>query len=227
MAEQQGQPKGRIAQIRQTYSVTKRTYPHIGFQMAGIWLAVFAILLGIGYALNMPVILGILGAATGLLAVTYFFGRRAESAAYSQIKGQPGAAAAVLNTLRKGWFVTPAVAVTKNQDIVHRVVGRPGVILVGEGAPTRLPNLMATERKKVERWVPEVPVTLLIVGDEAGEVPLEKVSKRVMKLPKALQPGEVTEVRQRLDAAAKVGSQLPIPKGPMPKNARMPRPKQR
>ncbi len=227
MAEQQGQKQGRLAQIRQTYRVTKRTYPHIGWQMVGIWLAIFAVLLGIGYALGQTILFGILGASLGLLALTFFFGRRAESAAYSQIKGQPGAAAAVLNTLRKGWFVTPAVAATKNQDIVHRVVGRPGVVLVGEGSPTRVPNLLATERKKVERWVPEIPVTVMVVGDEEGQVPLEKVSKQVMKLPKQIRPAEVTEVRQRLDAASKLGNQLPIPKGPMPKNARMPRPKQR
>ncbi len=59
----------------------------------------------------------------GTLAVLIVFGRRAQRAAYAQIDGQPGAAAAALGLLRKGWKTDPAIAFNKNQDIVHRVVG--------------------------------------------------------------------------------------------------------
>jgi len=54
-------------------------------------------------------------------------------------------------------------------------------------------------------------------------VPLPKLQRKIMKMPKVLRPAEVTEIRKRLDAATKAGNALPVPKGPMPKNARMPR----
>ena len=58
----------------------------------------------------------------------------------------------------------PAVAVTKNQDLVHRVVGRPGVILVGEGNNQRVRHLLGVEKKKHARVVGEVPIFDIVVG---------------------------------------------------------------
>jgi len=104
------------------------------------------------------------------------------------------------------------------------VVGRPGVILVAEGSPSRVKHLLTSQRKKVERWVPETPVHEIIIGDGEGEVPLTKLNRTVTRLPRVMRPAQVTEVRRRLDAATKSGSQIPVPKGPLPKNARMPRP---
>ena len=54
------------------------------------------------------------------------------------MEGQPGAAAAALRMLRRGWKTDPAIAFTKQQDVVHRVVGPPGIVLIGEGNPNRL-----------------------------------------------------------------------------------------
>lgn len=219
---------GRLAQIKQTYGVTKRTYPKIGWLLLGIFLGVWAIfivatlLLSDSWLTRSLFIL--LGFTTALLATSFVFGKRAEKSAYSQISGQMGAAAAVLQSMRGGWFTTPAVAVTKNQDLLHMVVGRPGVILVAEGPPNRVTHLSTSQRKKIERWAPDVPVTELIVGEGEGEVELTKLTKTVQKLPRVLSPAEVTEVRRRLDAAMKTGSSLPIPKGPLPKSARVQRP---
>jgi hypothetical protein len=42
-----------------------------------------------------------------------------------------------------------------------------------------------------------------------------------MKLPRNLKPAEISAVRKRLDALT--STPLPIPKGPLPKGARMPR----
>lgn len=227
MARDPSKPK-RLAQIKQTYDITKRTYPRIGLLLLGIFLGVWAVfiiatlLLSNSWLTRSLFIL--LGFTTALLATSYIFGKKAENAAYSQIAGQPGAAAAVLQSLRGGWFTTPAVAVTKNQDILHMVVGRPGVLLVAEGSPSRVGHLLSSQRKKVERWVPDVPITEIVVGDEDGEIPLTKLTKIVRKQPRVLAPAEVTEVRRRLDAATKTNSPLPVPKGPLPKTARMPRP---
>jgi hypothetical protein len=157
----------------------------------------------------------------GVLAATIVFGRRAEKAAFSQVEGQPGAAAAALNMLRRGWTVTPGVAVTRNQDLVHRAVGRPGVVLIAEGSPTRLPNLLAQEKKKVARFVPDVPIYDVQAGNEEGQISLRKLNRHLMKLPRNLKNDQVSEVNRRLKAVGTMN--LPIPKGPMPKNMRMPK----
>lgn len=219
---------GRIAQIRQTFQIAKRTDPKLGWILLGIFFGTLAVFVPITLLLDVGLITKILfmvlGLSVALLVTSFVFGRRAEKSAYSQIAGQPGAAAAVLNSMRGAWFTTPTVAVTKNEDLVHMVVGRPGVILVGEGAPSRVPNLIANQRKKVERWIPDAPVHEIIVGDGEGQVPLAKLQRQLKKMPKVIRPAEVTEVRRKLDAMNKASSPLPIPKGPLPKNARMPRP---
>ncbi|MDQ1249088.1 MAG: hypothetical protein QG597_3462 [Actinomycetota bacterium] len=219
---------GRIAQIRQTYQIAKRSDPKLGWILIALFfgtLAIFvvaALLLPVGTITKVLII--VLGLSTALLVTSYIFGRRAEKAAYSQIAGQPGAAAAVLSSMRGAWFTTPAVAVNKNEDMVHMVIGRPGVILVGEGSPTRVTHLMRNQHKKLERWVPETPFHEVIIGEGEGEVPLTKIQRTLLKMPKVLRPAEVTDVRTKLEAATKANNPLPIPKGPMPKNARMPRP---
>ena len=63
----------------------------------------------------------------------------------------------------------------------------------------------------------------ILVGDGDGQVPLRKLSRTVMKLPRALRPAEVTDLNFRLKALDNQRGQLPIPKGPLPKNARMPK----
>ncbi len=218
-----------IGQLKQTYDIAKREDPYIGWILLAIFLVTFAVFVVV--ALLIPVgtvtkvLIIVLGFSAALLLTTFIFGRRAERAAYASISGQQGAAAAVLSSLRGGWFTTPGVAVTKNEDLVHVTVGRPGIILVGEGSPSRLKHLLANQHKKFERWVPEVPITEIMVGDGDGQIPLAKLQKHVQKMPKALRPAEVTEVRNRVESATKAANPVSIPKGPMPKNSRMQRPK--
>jgi hypothetical protein len=213
--------QGRLRQIRQAYKLTRKADPLVGWLTLASFLGAFLVLLVIGLIIGHPIYLGTIGLMLGVLAATIVFGRRAEKAAFAQVEGQPGAAAAALNMLRKGWTVTPGVAVTRNQDLVHRVVGRPGVVLVGEGAPTRVSNLLAQEKKKVARYVPEVPIYDMQAGDGDGQVPLRRLNNKVMKLPRNLKTDQVIEVNRRLRALGSMN--LPIPKGPMPKNLRMPR----
>jgi len=213
---------GRAAQVRAAYTMTRKVDPMVGWVTAAAGFVTLAVAVAIGFLIGHPVYTGIIGLMLAVLAATVVFGRRAEKAAFSQVEGQPGAAAAALNMLRRGWSVTPAVAVTRNQDIVHRAVGRPGVVLVGEGtSPTRVSALLIAEKKKVARFVPDVPIYELQAGNEADQVPLRKLNKHLMKLPRNLKPHQVTEVNQRLKALGTMN--LPIPKGPMPRNARMPR----
>jgi hypothetical protein len=212
---------GRLAQIRETYKLTRRADPRIGWILLGIFVAVMAVFVILGLVLKSLWFWVIIGVPFAFLAVTFIFGRRAETAAYSQVEGQPGAAASVLNALRSGWYTTPAVAVTKNQDFVHRVLGRPGVVLVSEAPPSRAAQLLANEKKRTARFVGETPIYEIQAGDGEGQVPLRKLQGTVMKLPRNLKPAEVSALRKRLDALT--ATPLPIPKGPLPKGTKIPR----
>ncbi|MEU8225245.1 DUF4191 domain-containing protein [Kribbella sp. NPDC048915] len=206
----------RLKQIRSAYQLTKKSEPLVGLVLAGIFFGIVALAV-LGGIFVGPLLVWIpLGVALGFLAATIVFGRKVEKAAYNQIEGQAGAAASALQTLRRGWNVTPAVAVTKNQDIVHRVVGRPGIVLVGEGAPTRVKNLLAAEAKKHARVAGGAPVTQIIAGQGEDAVDIRKLTKHVMKLPAVLQPSEITDLLQRLKALDAVRPQVPMPKGPVP-----------
>jgi hypothetical protein len=179
---------GRFKQIRMVAKLVnrqdKRALPIVFGSAVGI-IVVFVL---IGLLTGLVALLAPLGVLLGVLAAMILFGRFAQRAQYSAIDGQLGAAAAVLQSMRGDWTVTPAVNGNRTMDVVHRVVGKPGVILVGEGVPARVATLIAAERKKTER---------VAHGD---------LNYRL----KALQPS------------------MQMPKGPMPKGARMPKmPKQR
>jgi len=161
-----------------------------------------------------------LGLLLGLTAAMFLFGRFAQSAQYATIAGQPGAAAAILQSLRGGWTVTPAIAANKNMDVVHRAVGKPGVVLVGEGSPNRLPALLAAEKKRVSRVATDVPIYDIQVGDEEGQVPLRRLQRHIMKLPRNLKGPAVADLVFRLQS---LPQNLQMPKGPMPRQGRMPK----
>jgi hypothetical protein len=212
----------RRQQFVETYRMTKKSDRWIGL----ILLAAFLVAGGLGYLL-FGVLLptsGVIGwivtiSATlmlGLLAPLYIFGQRAQKAAYSQMEGQPGAAAAALRMLRRGWKTDPTIGFTKQQDFIHRVVGPPGIILIGDGNPNRLRQLMATERKKHERVAAETPVHEVWCGNGEGQVPLPKLVRHVQKLGRQVKPAELTDVLLRLKALDAQRSLMPIPKGPVP-----------
>jgi hypothetical protein len=206
----------RLKQIVSAYKLTQKSDPTVGLVLAGIFLGIVALAVLGGFLVGPLVVWIPLGVALGFLAATLVFGRKVEKAAYSQIEGQAGAAASALQTLRRGWNVTPAVAVTKNADIVHRVVGRPGIILVGEGQASRVKNLLTAEAKKHNRVAGGAPVTQIVAGQGEGEIDIRKLTKYVMKLPAVLQPSEITDLLQRLKALDAVRPQVPMPKGPVP-----------
>jgi len=215
-------PKGRIRQMRQAYKITKRTDKNIGLILL-LWFLVVAGAIGVTgffvfsrgwFGITTTALLALL---SGLLGVLVIFGRRAERAAYAQVEGQPGAAAGALQMLKRGWDVKPAISFTKNQDVVHRVVGRPGIILVGEGNPSRVRGLLSAERKKhVRIGGEEIPVHEIVVGDGDGEVKLTKLNKHVQKMKKSIKPGEQTALMNKLKALDAMRPAAPMPRGPMP-----------
>jgi hypothetical protein len=209
---------GRLKQIFLVYKMTRKSDKRIGL----ILLGVFLLAAGIAFTLFYFLVPGgwILDVVTavlvGVLATLILFGRRAQKAQYAQMEGQPGAAAAALGQLRRGWKVEPGIAFNRNQDLVHRVVGPPGIVLIGEGNPHRLKSLLATERRKHERVTSETPIHEVISGTSPGAVPVPKLSRHVTKLGRNIKPAEMTDVLQRLKALDANRSALPIPKGPMP-----------
>jgi hypothetical protein len=178
---------------------------------------------GVGFLLS-PWAIGPMAILTGMLAALIVFNLRARRAMYRAIEGQLGAAAAVLEQMRGAWFVTPAVAINGKQDLVHRVVGRPGVVLVGEGAPQRVKGLLAQERKRLSRAVGDLPIHTLVVGDGEGLVPLMKLQARVNKLPVKVRRKDVAKLERRLKPLTRT---LPIPGGIDPTAVRRGRPKPR
>ncbi|CAB4617634.1 MAG: DUF4191 family protein [Actinobacteria bacterium] len=216
----------RLRQIGQAYSMTAKVDKFVGLITFAFFMLGWGVFVAVGIIVKLEVYFAVIGFAVGILVALIMFGRRVERAAYAQVAGQPGAGAAVAEGVR-GWTVTPAVAATRQQDLVSRAVGRPGIVLIGEGDINRVRGLLQNETKRLSKLVADTPVHEIIVGEGPGTIPLAKVQRSLQKLPRALKPAEVTEVRRRLAALGGMMEQMPIPKGPMPKGGRVPRGKQR
>jgi len=208
----------RFQTIRDAYSLTKSVKPWIGWALLATFVVVLAIGITLGFLFDHPVYGGFVSTPLAALAAMFLFTRIAGSAAYVNIEGQLGAGASVLMAIRKGWTTTPAVAVNRQQDMVHRSVGRAGIVLTGEGG-FAVRQMIQDEKKKAERFAPGVPIIEVVVGDGEGQVSIRKLQKHVAKLPKKLSAHQMREVRARLKAVG--GLSMPIPKGPMPKNVKM------
>jgi hypothetical protein len=211
---------GRLKQMRMVAGLIRKTNPKALPIIIGSGLGILAILVIVGLLTGLAAFLIPLGVLLGLLVALILFGRYAQAAQYAAIEGQPGAAAAVLQNLRGNWTVTPAVGANRNMDVVHRAVGRPGVILVGEGSPNRLASLLAAEKKRVARVAYEVPIFEFQVGNGEGQVPVSKLQRKITTLKPALKPAAVSDLNYRLKA---LQPSMQMPKGPLPKGARMPK----
>lgn len=210
--------KQRFQTFRDAYKVTKSVKPWIGGALFAIFILVLIIGTSLGFIFGRPVYGGFVTLPLAALATMFFFTRIAGSAAYTNIEGQLGAGASVLMAIRKGWTTTPAIAVNKQQDMVHRSVGRAGIVLTGEGG-FAVRQMMQDEKRRSERYAPGVPIYEVYVGDGDGQVSIRKLQKHLAKLPKKLTATQMREVRARLKAVG--GMSLPIPKGPMPKNVKI------
>jgi len=160
---------------------------------------------------------GTTGLLVGLIAFLGVFTWRARRANFRRYAGQPGAAELAFRELpKKGWQVSLAITGNRYQDILHRVVGPPGIVLVGEGQPGRVRQMLESEAKKHQTIRQGVPVTTLVVGDGANQVQLAKLASSIKKLPKVVRPAELTEIKARLQALDAVRPRVPLPRGPMP-----------
>src|SRR5450631_109797 len=220
-AARAGMPR-RSEQLVEAFTLTrrrdKRFVPYLLLAFFGTLIVIELVgaLLNSNYI--MTTIFGILAAA---LVAFIVFGQRAQRSALGEIEGQPGAAAAIVTNMRGDWRITPNVAANRSMDVVHRVVGKPGVILIGEGSTERLGPLLADQRKRVQRVASGTPIAIIIVGVEPGQVPLRKLQRKMTKLPRTFKGVTVDEIEGRMRALGAFA--VPIPKGPMPKGMRIPK----
>ncbi len=207
--------------LRQAFTLTRtedrRFIPYLVMTvtLTGALVFLAVTLLASSYLLAIPFAL-IAGALAGML----LFSRRAQRATFAKAEGTPGAAAWMLqNQLRGDWRKEEAVAGTAQLDLVHRLIGRPGVVLIGEGAPHRVRGLIAQEKKKVSRVAGDTPIYDVVVGADEGQVPLRKLNLHLNKLPRNLSKSEVSTLEKRMSALG--GRRVPLPQGPMPAGAKM------
>ena len=225
--KQEAATKGAAPEKQSQLSVLKDAFKLVkgDSPLSLVWcLLVFVLILVfgviIGNNLGHPIYAGFLSLPLGFLAAFFLFTRFANTAAFSSIEGQLGAGASVLMSIKRGFITTPAVNVNRDQDMVHRVSGKAGIILVGEGG-FAVRSLLQDEKRKMERFLSGVPITEIYVGDGQNQISIRKLQKHLKKLPKTLNTTQLREVRARLRSVG--GLNLPMPKGPMPGNVRLPR----
>ncbi|MBV9485011.1 MAG: DUF4191 domain-containing protein [Frankiaceae bacterium] len=213
-------PKGRLAQIRTVFTMTRQQDPKALPLIFGPAVGVLAIFVVLGIVLKHPIYFSVIGVLLAAFTGMTIFGRRATRTMYAQVEGRTGAAAAVLQGMRGDWRVTPAVGFTRNEDLVHRVIGKPGIVLVGEGNSVQaIRSLMVDQKKRIGRVAPDTPLHEVLVGDGEGMVSIRKLQTTMMRLPRTLKQKDINAVEARMRALG--GPNMPIPKGPMP--TRVPR----
>jgi hypothetical protein len=211
--------RARIKQIFMVFKFTaKRDKLFLPLVLVGVLVplvaAGVAVALGFGWSWLG---IGFLGA---LLAVMIVLNLRSNKAMMAEMAGQPGAAASLIENMRGDWRVTQAVQYTGQFDMVHLVVGRPGVILIGEGSPQRVRQLLGQEKRRLAKVIGSAEMRDFIIGDEEGQIPLNKLRTTLMKLPKTVSGKEVNALDKRLKA---LSSRPAMPKGAIPKNMRPPK----
>jgi len=217
--ERRAASKQRRAQIFEAFRMQRREDKALLPWMIGALLIVTAVVFGLGLLVGQEWVFLPVGIALGTLAAIMIFGRRVQRNVFAKADGQPGAAAWALENLRGRWKVTPAVAGTTQLDAVHRVIGRPGVVLVAEGATHRLKPLLAQEKKRVARLIGQTPIYDITVGTGEGQVPLAKLARHLSKLPRNISVAQIDGLESKLAILSTRGAAMP--KGPVPQGAKM------
>jgi len=209
-----------IKTLKQAYRVTREARPLLPVLLTIIFALVMAVGVGLGVIVGRTIYFSLMTIPFAIILTLFIFSRLAESAAYSSIEDQVGAGASVLMSIRKGWSTTAGVQVARNQDLVHRSLGRAGVVVTGEGS-NAVRVMMTDERRKMERFLSGVPVHEVLVGEGEGRIPLRKLQKHFKKLPKKLTKSQLREARAREKSIG--GAKLPMPKGPLPNMRKIPK----
>ncbi|MFD4182488.1 DUF4191 domain-containing protein, partial [Rhodococcus sp. NPDC058514] len=212
--------KERRSQLWQAFQMQRKEDKLLLPLMIGAVVGLAVVFFLVGLIFGIQWFLLPIGILLGVLGAFIIFGRRVQKTVYGKAEGQAGAGAWALDNLQGGWRVTNAIAGTTQLDAVHRVIGRPGVILVAEGSPQRLKSLLAQEKKKTARLVGDTPIYDIIIGNDEGQVPLSQLQKYLSKLPKNIDSKRMDSIEARLAALGARGGPA-MPKGPLPRGATM------
>jgi hypothetical protein len=210
---------GRFKQIGMVFSFTaKRDKKFVPLVLVAALVplagGIVATALGSG-VLWLPI-----GIMVALIATMIILNLRSQKAMMAEAEGQPGAAASIVETMRGDWRVSPAIASTTQFDMVHLVIGRPGVILLGEGSPSRVRGLIAQEKRRLVKVIGSADLRDYMIGNDEGQVPLAKLRTTLMKLPRTITGKDVNALDKRLTA---LSARPQMPKGAIPKNMRPPK----
>ena len=212
--------KERRSQLWQAFQMQRKDDKLLLPLMIGSIVGIALLSFLIGMILGIEWFVLPFGLVLGVLVAFIIFGRRVQKSVYRKADGQAGAAAWALDNLRGSWRVTNAIAGTTQLDAVHRVIGKPGVILVAEGAPQRVKALLAQEKKKTARLVGDTPIYDVMIGNGENQIPLSGLQKYLTKLPKNIDTKRMDTIESRLSALGTKGGPA-MPKGPIPGGAKM------
>jgi len=162
-----------------------------------------------------------MGVLVILLAVLLVLNLRSNSAMMNAIEGQPGASTQILSSLRGNWRVKEQpIAFTVNNDFVHLVLGPPGVVLVGEGEPQRVRQLVGEQKRRLGKVIGQTPLYDVVVGNAEGQISIRKLRAHILRLPKNLSGKEINSLDRALTALT---ARPQMPKGGLPKEFRPPK----
>ena len=206
----------RLKQIGQVFTFTARQDKWfvpliIAAVLIPLALTVLVVLLGLSW-IYIPI-----GIMVALLAALIVLNLRSNTAMMNAAEGQPGAAASLIENMRGDWRVRPAASSTTSFDMVHVVIGRPGVILLAEGNPQRVRGLLGQEKKRLSKVIGNAPLYDYVIGSEEGQLPVRKLRSTMMRLPRNLTGKDVNALDKRLGALM---ARPQMPKGAIPKNMR-------
>ncbi|MFC3849812.1 DUF4191 domain-containing protein [Corynebacterium hansenii] len=196
-------------------------YMLLGLLAPVLVLLIIGLLIGGTWTWFLPVV----GLSIGFALAMWIFTKRLESSFYSEAEGQMGAAGWALENMRSGvgtvWHVKTAAQANQHLDAVHRVIGNPGVVLVGEGDENRVKAMMAREKKTLSRFLGDTPIYEMMAGPGEGQVPVKKLQREMLRFPRNYNKDEANKIASRVDSMEKIrDARAALPKGPLPKGAR-------
>ncbi|PAT13521.1 hypothetical protein CKJ84_10725 [Corynebacterium sp. NML 120412] len=225
-AAKRAKSKQTRSQVWQAFKMQKERDKALIPIMLGSVLGVGLLFFLIGLLWSGQWFMLVIGLLLGAVLAMWLFSRRLEKSMYDEVGDTPGAAGWTLENMRNTmgivWLTKNGVQANTHMDTIHRVVGNPGVVLVGEGNPNRLKPMMAKEHKRVDRLLAGVPIHEVYAGDGEDQVPVRDLQKHLLKLPKNYKKDEVYSLNAKLEAMDTrkgPGQVAGMPGGPMPRQA--------
>lgn len=217
MAKNKDKAPGRFSQILEIWKLTAKTDKTalpvaIAGGLGAIALALVLGFIGGGSTAGL-IIWSVLGLVAGAVTFSALLSRRAERVAFARIEGQPGAVGAILGTvLKRGWSGSeePVAVNAKSQDLLYRLSGRGGIVIIAEGHRSSVSRLVEEEKRRLSKIAAGVPTTVLWVCNDEHSVKLRQIGPTIFKLKRVVKSAELGEINKRLST---MKLNVPVPKG--------------